>query len=103
MHQHAVNTFREYEIQPNVILYLDQLVTSLQYTAAGLGCSFVTDTLFRYGNRENDVCLYAFGSNNVRRNMSIAHKRNKYVSNSSRLFIQVAQEHFCASRNGNDV
>lgn len=94
MHQHAVNTFRQYDIQPNVRLYLDQLVTSLQYTAAGLGCSFVTDTLFRYGNRENNVCLYAFNSDKICRNMSIVHKRNKYVSNASRLFIQVAQKHF---------
>lgn len=94
MHQHAVNTFRQYGIQPNVRLFLDQLVTSLQYTEAGLGCSFVTDTLFRYGNRENNVCLYAFNSNKIRRNMSIVHKRNKYVSNASRMFIQAAQEHF---------
>ena len=94
MHQHAVNTFRQYGIQPNVRLFLDQLVTSLQYTEAGLGCSFVTDTLFRYGNRENNVCLYAFNSNKIRRNMSIVHKRNKYVSNASRMFIHAAQEHF---------
>ncbi len=94
MHQHAVNTFRQYGIQPNVRLSLDQLVTSLQYTEAGLGCSFVTDTLFRYGNRGNDVCLYAFNSNENRRNMSIVHKCNKYISNASRLFIQVAQSHF---------
>lgn len=97
MHQLAVNTFRQYGIQPDVSLLLDQLVTSLQYTEAGLGCSFVTDTLFRYGNRENNVCLYAFNGNKIHRNMSIVHKRNKYVSNASRLFIQAAQEHF----NGN--
>jgi len=94
MHQHALNTFRQYGIQPNVRLFLDQLVTSLQYTEAGLGCSFVTDTLFQYGNRESNVCLYAFNSNKIRRNMSIVHKRNKYVSNASRMFIQAAQEYF---------
>ena len=94
MHQHAVSTFRQYGIQPTVNLFLDQLVTSLQYTEAGLGCSFVTDTLFRYGNRGKDVCLYAFNSYENRRNMSIVHKKNKYVSHASRLLIQVAQEHF---------
>jgi DNA-binding transcriptional LysR family regulator len=97
MHQHAIDTFRQYDIQPNVRLHLDQLLTSLQYTAAGLGCSFVTDTLFRYGNRENNVCLYAFHGTNIRRNMSIVHKRNKYVSSASRLFIQIAKEHFNTS------
>ena len=97
MHQHAVNTFRQYGIQPNVRLFLDQLVTSLQYTEAGLGCSFVTDTLFRYGIRDGDVCLYAFNSSKYHRNMSIVHKRNKYVSHASRLFIQVAQNHFNGS------
>ena len=97
MHQHAIDTFRQYDIQPNVRLYLDQLLTSLQYTAAGLGCSFVTDTLFRYGNRESNVCLYAFQGTNIRRNMSIVHKRNKYVSSASRLFIRIAKEHFNTS------
>jgi len=94
MYQQAMNTFRSYDILPTVSLSLDQLVTSLQYTEAGLGCSFVTDTLFRYGNRTHNVCLYALNSQRGYRDMSIVHKRNRYLSKAAQMFIQVAQDHF---------
>ncbi len=100
MHQHAINTFKQYGMQPNVCLYLDQLVTALKYTESGIGCSFVTDTLFRYGNHLGEVCLYACDGNEKRRNMSIVHKHNKYISNANRLFIQIAQDHFGNSVSG---
>ena len=94
MYQQAVNTFRSFDIQPSICFSLDQLVTSIQYTEAGLGCSFVTDTLFRYGNRTHSVCLYALNMQNSHRDMSIVHKRNRYLSKAAQMFIQVAQDHF---------
>ena len=94
MYQQAINTFHSFDIQPSIRLSLDQLITSLQYTEAGLGCSFVTDTLFHYDNRKHDVCLYALDGRYTHRDMSIVHKKNRYLSNAARMFIQVAQEHF---------
>ena len=94
MYQQAINTFRSFDIHPNIRLSLDQLITSLQYTEAGLGCSFVTDTLFRYGNQAYNVCLYALKGQYSHRDMSIVHKRNRYVSKAAQMFIQVAQGHF---------
>ena len=94
MYQQAINTFRSFDIQPNIRLSLDQLVTSLQYTEAGLGCSFVTDTLFRYGTKKHDVCLYALDSCYSHRDMGIVHKKNRYLSKAARTFIEIAQAHF---------
>lgn len=94
MYQRASGVFRHYKLQPQVLLQLDQLNTSLQYTAYGLGYSFVTDTLFRYGKGHPDICLYAVDAPSCWRKLCIVHKRGKYVSQAGKLFIQTAQEIF---------
>ena len=94
MYQRASAVFRHYRLQPRILLQLDQLNTSLQYTVYGLGCSFVTDTLFRYGTHPPDICLYAVDAPSCRRRLCIVHKKGKYISKAGRLFIQTAQEIF---------
>lgn len=94
MYQRASAVFRHYRLQPHILLQLDQLNTSLQYTVYGLGYSFVTDTLFRYGTHPPDICLYAVDAPSCRRRLCIVHKKGKYISRAGRLFIQTAQEIF---------
>lgn len=94
MYQRASAVFRHYKLQPQVLLQLDQLNTSLQYTVYGLGYSFVTDTLFRYGKNPPDICLYAVDVPSCWRKLCIVHKKGKYISKAGRLFIQTAQEIF---------
>lgn len=94
MYQRASAVFRHYKLQPRVVLQLDQLNTSLQYTGYGLGCSLVTDTLFRYGSIRPDICLYAIDAPACRRRLCVVHKKGKYISKAGNLFIQTAQEIF---------
>ena len=94
MYQRASAVFRHYKLQPRVLLQLDQLNTSLQYTVYELGYSFVTDTLFRYGKNHPDICLYAVDVPSCWRKLCIVHKKGKYISKAGRLFIQTAQEIF---------
>ena len=96
MYQRATAIFRHYRLQPQALLHLDQLNTSLQYTVYGLGYSFVTDTLFRYGKNLPDICLYAIDAPACWRKLCIVHKRGKYISRAGKLFIQTAQELFPA-------
>lgn len=100
MYQRAGAVFRHYKLQPQVILRMDQLNTSLQCTAYGLGCSFVTDTLFRYGNGHPNICLYAIDAPSCWRKLCIVHKKGKYISKVGKLFIQTAQEVFSALNAG---
>lgn len=99
MYQRAKSVFDAYGLLPKTLLQLDQLMTCLQYTRAGLGCSFVTDTLFRYGESDRGICLYRLSAREAAdqpqgpcRQLCVAHKRGKYVSNASRLLIQTAKE-----------
>lgn len=94
MYQRARDVFLYFKLQPQVILYLDQLNTSLQYTAHGLGSSFVTDTLFQYGNHYPNICLYAIDTPSCQRKLCVVHKRGKYISKAGKLFIQTAQKLF---------
>ncbi|WP_160635861.1 LysR family transcriptional regulator [Pseudoflavonifractor sp. 60] len=94
MYQRADAVFRHYKLQPKALIQLDQLNTSLQYTMYGLGCSFVTDTLFRYGRNCPDICLYAIDAPLCRRRLCIVHKKGRYISKAGRLLIQIAQEIF---------
>ena len=94
MYQRASAVFQHYRLQPQVVLQLDQLNTSLQYTAYGLGSSFVTDTLFRYGNSCPNICLYAIAVPSCQRKLCIVRKKGKYISKAGNLFIQTAQAIF---------
>lgn len=95
MFQQARKIFEYYHTTPTVLLQLDQLITSLQYTQAALGCSFVTDTLFRYGKHREGICLYPIDMGGpLCRQLCIIHKRGKYISNPCRLLIETAQQIF---------
>lgn len=95
MYQRAETIFRRVQIQPQVRLELDQLFTSLQYTKAGLGCSFVTDTLFRYGSHHQGICLYPLGEGaGTVRELCVVHKKGKYLSYACRLLIDTARQVF---------
>ncbi len=94
MYQRAVGVFRHYGVQPKVVLQLDQLNTSLQYTGYRLGCSFVTDTLFRYGAGHPSIRLYAVDAPSCRRRLCVMRKKGRYVSRAGKLFVETAQEIF---------
>lgn len=93
MFQRAQKIFAQYGSTPKVMLQLDQLITSLQYTESALGCSFVTDTLFRYGDHGKKICLYPIDGAPYRK-LCVVHKKGKYISNPCKLLIQTAQQVF---------
>lgn len=95
MFHRAQKIFVQYNVSPRVLLQLDQLITSLQYMESGLGCSFVTDTLFRYGDHGKQLCLYPIGEGETPyRKLCVVHKKGKYISNPCKLLTQTAQQVF---------
>ena len=56
--------------------------------------SFDTDTLFCYGTKKHNVCLYALDSSYSHRDMGIFHRKNRYLSKAAQTFIKIAQAHF---------
>lgn len=97
MFQRAQRVFEHYGVQPRAALQLDQLMTALRYTRAELGCSFLTDTLFRYGEHCKNICLYPIDeSAKPYRKLCIVHKKGKYISTPCNLLIQTAKQVFAA-------
>ncbi len=91
MQRRAAKLFSEGEIRPNIKLELDQLKTCYELSCKGLGVSFVTDTLIKNAWDENGVYL-KIASPYAKREMCIAHKKNTYVSNGMKKFIEMATE-----------
>ncbi len=93
MQRRASKIFAEKEVQPKIRLELDQLKTCYELSCKGLGASFVTDTLIKNAYNENGV-YFKIASDYAKREMCIAHKKNMYISNSMRKFIELTMEFF---------
>ncbi len=91
MQRRAAKIFAEGEMQPRVKLELDQLKTCYELSCQGLGVAFVTDTLIKNAWRENGLYL-KIDSPHAKRQICIAHKKNAYVTNAMRKFIETATE-----------
>ncbi len=89
MQRTASKIFAEEEIRPNVKLELDQLKTGYELSCKGLGIAFVTDTLIKNSRNENGV-YFRLSSIYAKRELRIAHKKNMYISNSMKKFIEIA-------------
>lgn len=92
MYFRAKKILDEAKVQPNVVFSVDQMNISYALSASGMGDCFLTDTLFKYGNFPDNVCLYNVNYNFNARTLYVAHKKNKYVSRAMEEFINIAKE-----------
>ncbi len=93
MQRRASKIFLEKEMRPNVKIELDQLKTCYELSCKGLGVTFVTDTLIKNAWNEEGV-YFKIASDYARREMRIAHKKNMYISNSMKKFIEITLDLF---------
>ncbi|MDD4680774.1 MAG: LysR family transcriptional regulator [Clostridia bacterium] len=82
--------------KPRVSLYLDQLMTSYNFSTSGMGIAFITDTVIRNTNNFDASTIYSLGTDAAKRTVYIGHKRNRYISKAVKQFISVAIE-VCSS------
>lgn len=93
MQRRAMRIFHEAEMEAKIVLELDQLKTAYELSCAGLGLSFVTDTLILHAGNENGA-YFKISSPFATRTISIAHGKNIYVSNSLSKFVATAVQCF---------
>ncbi len=89
MQRRGAKMFAEEEVRPRVKLELDQLKTCYDLSCKGLGVAFVTDTLIKNAPNDNGV-YFKIASVYAKRTLCIAHKKNTYISNSMKKFIEMA-------------
>ncbi len=81
--------FRKHDIEPDVIFTLEQQVTAYNASSTGLGISFVSDTLIRHIDSEPPLYYYRLSDKEIFRSIYFYTKRNRYLSNACRKFIEV--------------
>lgn len=75
---------------PNMILKLDQLVTSYNLTCYGMGISFLSDTLIQYTKSDSNVVYYKLSDDNTSRNVYFYTKKGKYLTRAMEEFLKMA-------------
>lgn len=84
--------FDETHISPKIIMRVEQLMSSFSFTIAGIGCSFITQSAICLGNFNKLPSLYRIKTSFCQRTMSIAYKKNRYLSTPCRSFINIAKK-----------
>ncbi len=93
-YKRAKQLFEEQNFTPkNVVIHLDQLITSYNMACAGLGIIFVSDEVIKLSNQQG-ITFYKLKDNSLHRTMQIGYKKNKYVSKVMSEFINIAKEVF---------
>ena len=78
IHKIAERAFTRYNITPNTVMHVSQMVTSFAFTLAGAGASLITETAIRYGNFAKYPVLYNIDPSIAQRKISIAYRKNRY-------------------------
>ena len=78
MYRRTMELFREANITPHVRLYLNQLMTAYHMAAAGLGATFLTDTLIRMAAPNDNMHYYLLEHPLLEREIFIAIPRSSY-------------------------
>lgn len=76
---------------PDTAIYFDQLMTSYNMSAAGLGICFVTDTLVKEIAPNNNLLYYKIDSKYAERTVYLLRKKKKYLNKVVSEFINIAQ------------
>jgi DNA-binding transcriptional LysR family regulator len=78
MNRRAKGLLRAVDIEPPVRLYLNQLMTAYHMAAAGLGATFLTDTLIRMAAPNDNLNYYLINHPLMEREIFIAAPQKKY-------------------------
>ncbi len=97
MHSRGMRFCRESGFEPQVFMYLNQLTTACNLAAQQLGVTFISDTAvkLKLTNPGTDLVYYKLPGPNVKRNINMVHKRNRYVSKAAGAFIALVTELSC--------
>ena len=91
-YKRAKRLFDDNDMKPsNVVLYVDQHLTSHNMACAGIGVILVSDEVVKLSKRQGLV-FYKLDNKYASRTMHIAYKKNRYVSKAMQEFINIAKE-----------
>ncbi len=92
MNYHGIKICQEAGFTPKSSIYFDQLMTSYNMSAAGLGICFVTDTLVKEVAPNNNLFFYKIDSEYAKRTVYLLTKKARYFNRVIKEFINTATE-----------
>ena len=87
--ERAWRLFRQAGIRPNVILQLDQQMTSYNITCSGMGNSFISDTLVKCVQPHPHVVFYKLEGEETEREIYFYWKKGRYLTHAMRAFLEM--------------
>ena len=93
MYDRSLQIFSAAKFTPLRIFHLDQLMTCYHATKAGMGVTFITDTLPKTNSMAEDIVFYKPSDGQTTRTLYLAHKHGSYLSHAAQTFIRSAQEY----------
>ena len=79
--------FAKYNIQPSVHLHLDQQSSAFSLARAGLGITFISDTLIKNSAFHPNLCYYKIDTNESSRHIQFHHKKGRHLSYAMQAFL----------------
>lgn len=92
LYSHALDICQSASFEPNIILFSERLETTFSWVLAGIGLSFIPDFLIRFGNYEKHPVYYKISHPLATRHLSIAYKKNRYLSRTAIEYITVLKQ-----------
>lgn len=81
---------QDHGISPNIILKLDQQITSYNVACYGMGIAFVTDTLVCKAMPDPNIIFYKLDEPYSKRTIYFYHKQTKYITRAMEEFLKIA-------------
>lgn len=101
MYRREAGVCARYGFAPKTVLTLDQEMTAYNMTCAGLGASFVSDTLVKGAMPHTNVVYYKLSPEFASQTIYFYYKRNRYIPKCMSEFLEMLDQKQ-ESRNGRD-
>lgn len=89
LYHRAISICNDAGFNPIIKMYLDQLVTAFNLSCTGLGATFVSALLVKNNPNSNDMTYYKISSPLTTRYFNAITKKDKYMSNAVKEFIDI--------------
>lgn len=89
---HMEAIFRDFGVEPQILLELDQSITTYQTANYGMGGTLISDLLVRCVQNDDNLWFYKIDHPDVVRTTNIYHCKSRYLPHSAAKFVEMACE-----------
>jgi DNA-binding transcriptional LysR family regulator len=103
LHQIAMNLCKQAGFKPNVVLESESIEAAHALTTAGMGVTFVPDTLAYYPRLTKQPLYFSIDEFMPSRQLVIGYRKERYLSKAASEFINIAKDVLGSKKNYNKI